>query len=44
MQRIRVMLYSYWPRGEYRWDNVGIVPITDEEYRKAKESERSDVK
>ncbi|MHC4934261.1 MAG: hypothetical protein ACYTGV_18980, partial [Planctomycetota bacterium] len=44
VQRIRVMLYSYWPRGEYRWDNVGIVPITDEEYRVAKESERSDVK
>jgi hypothetical protein len=44
VQRVRVMLYSYWPRGEYRWDNVGIVPITDEEYRKARKTERADVK
>ncbi|MHC4547615.1 MAG: hypothetical protein ACYTEZ_02470 [Planctomycetota bacterium] len=44
VERIRVMLYSYWPRGEYRWDDVRIVPIPDAEYRRAKATERSDVK
>ena len=44
VERMRVMLYSYWPRGEYRWDNVVIVPIDDEEYREAKRTERSDIK
>jgi len=44
VERVKVMLYSYWPRGEYRWDNVSIVPISDTEYREAKKTERSDIK
>ena len=41
VERIRVMLYSYWPRGEYRWDDVRIEPISDAAYREAKATERS---
>ena len=41
---MRVMLYGYWPRGAYCFDDVSVVPISDEEYAKAKDTERSDVK
>ena len=41
---MRVMLYGYWPRGGYAFDDVSVVPISDEEYAQAKETERSDVK
>jgi hypothetical protein len=41
---MRVMLYGYWPRGSYAFDDVSVVPISDEEYAKAKDTERSDVK
>lgn|GEM_PF-2600516 len=41
---MRVMLYGYWPRGGYAFDDVSVVPISDEEYAKAKDTERSDVK
>jgi hypothetical protein len=41
---MRVMLYGYWPRGGYAFDDVSVKPISDEEYEKAKETERSDVK
>ncbi len=42
--RMRVMLYGYWPRGGYAFDNVSIRPISDAEYAHAKATERVDVK
>lgn len=42
--RMRVMLYGYWPRGRYAFDDVSVVPISDDEYARAKATERSDVK
>lgn len=41
---MKVMLYGYWPRGGYAFDDVSLVPISDEEYASAKETERSDEK
>lgn len=32
VSEMRVMLYAYWPPGEYRFDNVTVEPISDEEY------------
>ena len=31
---LRVMLYAYWPRGQYAFDNVKIEEISDEEYER----------
>jgi len=31
---LRVMLYAYWPRGQYAFDNVKVEEISDEEYEK----------
>ncbi|MBE7463049.1 MAG: hypothetical protein HS116_06075 [Planctomycetes bacterium] len=33
---LRVMLYAYWPRGRYAFDNVKIEAISDEEYERLK--------
>ncbi|MEK7271133.1 MAG: hypothetical protein AAB215_09370 [Planctomycetota bacterium] len=44
VQRMRVMLYAYWPAGEYGFDNVRIVEITAEEYEKARQTERAEIK
>ncbi len=42
--KMRVMLYGYWPRGSYAFDDLVLVPISDDEYAHAKDTERSDVK
>ncbi len=31
-----VMLYAYWPRGQYRFDNIQIEEISDAEYERLK--------
>jgi hypothetical protein len=31
---MKVMLYAYWPPGEYRFDNIRIAPIAEAEYDK----------
>ena len=33
---MRVMLYAYWPPGQYWFDNIKVEEISDEEYRKLK--------
>lgn len=33
---LRVMLYAYWPRGQYLFDNLRIEEINDAEYRRLK--------
>jgi hypothetical protein len=33
---LRVMLYAYWPRGQYHFDNIKIEEISDEEYARLK--------
>ncbi|MCZ7647492.1 MAG: hypothetical protein M5U26_19920 [Planctomycetota bacterium] len=33
---LRVMLFAYWPRGRYSFDNLKIEPISDEEYERMK--------
>ncbi|HYF51972.1 MAG TPA: hypothetical protein VEJ63_21365 [Planctomycetota bacterium] len=31
---LRIMLYAYWPRGQYAFDNFKLEEISDEEYEK----------
>jgi hypothetical protein len=31
---LRIMLYAYWPRGQYCFDNIKVEEISDEEYEK----------
>jgi hypothetical protein len=33
---LRVMLYAYWPAGQYAFDNVKIEEINDEEFKHLK--------
>ena len=33
---LRVMLYAFWPRGKYEFDNIKIEEISDEEYFRLK--------
>ncbi|MFH0939201.1 MAG: hypothetical protein V1899_07970 [Planctomycetota bacterium] len=35
---LRVMLYAYWPRGQYYFDNIKIEEISDEEYERLKKN------
>ncbi len=34
--KMKVMLYSYWPPAKYYFDNIEIIPVTQEEYLKDK--------
>jgi hypothetical protein len=36
MDYLRVMLYAYWPLGQYWFDNIKIEEISDEEYKRLK--------
>lgn len=36
ISHIRVMLYAFWPRGQYAFDNVKIEEISDDEYKRMK--------
>ncbi len=36
ISHLRVMLYAYWPRGQYAFDNLKIEEISDEEYTRMK--------
>ena len=31
---MKVMLYAYWPPGIYWFDNLRIIPVTNEEYER----------
>lgn len=42
--RMKVMLFAYWPAGEYVFDNVRIAAVSPEEYAKARETERAEMK
>jgi len=44
VKEIRVMLYAYWPRGTYYFDNVRVEAISMDEYRRAKKEERTDIR
>ncbi|MCY3024112.1 MAG: hypothetical protein NTW87_34475 [Planctomycetota bacterium] len=33
---LRVMLYAYWPNGQYYFDNVKVEEISDDEYKRLK--------
>lgn len=33
---MKVMLFSYWPPAKYYFDNITIIPVTEEEYQKDK--------
>jgi hypothetical protein len=37
VSHLRVMLYAYWPRGQYHFDNIKVEEITDAEYERLKE-------
>ena len=37
IQYLRVMLYAFWPRGKYYFDNIKIEEISDDEYKRLKE-------
>jgi hypothetical protein len=33
---MKIMLFAYWPPGKYYFDNIKIVPVSNEEYKKDK--------
>lgn len=33
---MKIMLYAYWPPGKYYFDNITVVPVSEEEYLKDK--------
>ncbi|MBN1864283.1 MAG: hypothetical protein JW808_05230 [Victivallales bacterium] len=39
--KMKVMLYAYWPPGKYYFDNIEVVPVSDEQYLKDKNEHKT---